>query len=146
MLFHTPHSPDLALMSDETRLLEKRRQAFEAQELLDQRRAEYAQQEVIFKQREDALRAKDLELQASLTKFARFLQEADARRARALRKASEENRVAAAADARRQEVQQQLDSLEQQRVTMNTLLQRRMQYVLVGNGICGECALWCRGL
>ncbi len=123
--------PDIGVMPDETRLLEKRRQAFEAQEALDQRRAEYSQQEVIFKQREDALRAKDLELQASLTKFARFLQEADARRARALRKASEESRVAAQADARCHEVQRQLDSLEQQRTTINTLLQKRMQYGVI---------------
>lgn len=119
----------LAHMSTETRLLEKRRQALEAQEQLEARKAEYAQQERAFKEREDALRAKDLELQSSLTKFSRFLQDADARRARAVRKATEEHRAAVAAEAQCSQAQQRLDALEHQQRTAHALLKTRMRCV-----------------
>lgn len=122
----------LAHMSTETRLLEKRRQALEAQELLEQRKAEYARQELLFKEREDALRAKDLELQSSLTKFSRFLQDADARRERAIRKATEEHRAAVAAEAQCVQAQARLEALEHQQRTAQALLTTRMQYVPLG--------------
>lgn len=119
----------LAHMSTETRLLEKRRQALEAQELLERRKAEHESRERAFKEREDALRAKDLELQSSLTKFSRFLQDADARRARAVRKATEEHRAAVAAETQCLQAQQRLDALEHQQRTTHALLKIRMQCV-----------------
>lgn len=124
-------SDDQRAYMPETRLLEKRRQALEAQELLEQRKAEYESQERAFKEREDSLRAKDLELQSSLTKFSRFLQDADARRARALRKATEEHRAAVAAEAQCLQAQQRLDTLEHQQRTAHALLKTRMQCVIV---------------
>lgn len=43
-------------------------------------------QEEIFKKREEALKMKDLELQESLIRFSKFLQENDSKRARAEKK------------------------------------------------------------
>ncbi|KAL4458031.1 hypothetical protein ABPG75_012896 [Micractinium tetrahymenae] len=76
-----------------TRLLEKRRQQFEADERLEAAKAAYAEQEVAFRQREEALKRRDLELQDSLLRFTKFLQENDAKRAKANRRAAEEARL-----------------------------------------------------
>ena len=50
-------------------------------------------QEEGFKARETALKKKDLELQESLVRFSRFLQENDAKRARANKKAVDERHL-----------------------------------------------------
>ena len=62
-------------VSAATRLLEKRRQMFEVQEALNSQKEEFTRREDAFRRREEALRRKDLELQESLIKFNRFLQE-----------------------------------------------------------------------
>ncbi len=50
-------------------------------------------QEEAFRVREEALKRKDLELQESLIRFSKFLQENDSKRARAEKKAADEVRV-----------------------------------------------------
>lgn len=125
-----------------TRLLQKRRQQFEADEQLEAAKATYAEQasrrgvhvpsmhqgavpallmclsvfivtfslpstppavrpvqEVVFRQREEALKRRDLELQDSLLRFTKFLQENDAKRAKASRRAAEEARLRAEKEA-----------------------------------------------
>ena len=62
-------------VSAATRLLEKRRQMFEVQEALNSQKEEFTRREDAFRRREEALRRKDLELQESLIKFNKFLQE-----------------------------------------------------------------------
>ena len=62
-------------VSAATRLLEKRRQMFEVQEALSAQKEEFNRREDAFRRREDALKRKDLELQESLIKFNKFLQE-----------------------------------------------------------------------
>ena len=62
-------------VSAATRLLEKRRQMFEVQEALNSQKEEFTRREDAFRRREEALRRRDLELQESLIKFNRFLQE-----------------------------------------------------------------------
>ncbi len=56
-------------------------------------------QEVVFRQREEALKRRDLELQDSLLRFTKFLQENDAKRARACKRAAEEARLRAEKEA-----------------------------------------------
>ena len=51
---------------------------------------EHFSQEEVFKRREEALKLKDLELQESLIRFSKFLQENDSKRARAEKKAADE--------------------------------------------------------
>ena len=53
----------------------------------------HSAQEEIFKQREDGLKRKDEELQESLIRFSKFLQDNDAKRARALKKAADERKL-----------------------------------------------------
>ena len=62
-------------VSPATRLLEKRRQMFEVQEALNAQKDEFNRREDAYRRREDGLRRKDLELQESLIKFNKFLQE-----------------------------------------------------------------------
>jgi hypothetical protein len=48
---------------------------FEVQEALNSQKEEFTRREDAFRRREEALRRKDLELQESLIKFNKFLQE-----------------------------------------------------------------------
>ncbi len=50
-------------------------------------------QEEVFKRREEGLKKKDLELQESLIRFSKFLQENDAKRMHALKKAQDERKT-----------------------------------------------------
>jgi hypothetical protein len=47
----------------------------------------------VFKRREEGLKKKDLELQESLIRFSKFLQENDAKRMHALKKAQDERKT-----------------------------------------------------
>ena len=82
------HTMVLEHVNPTTRLLEKRRLMRETEETLDARKAEYKLKEQGFKRREEALKRKDLELQESLVRFSKFLQENDAKRTAAERKAA----------------------------------------------------------
>ena len=73
---------------------------FEVQEALDAQKEEYLRHEDAFRRREEALRKKDVELQDSLIKFNKFLQENESKRKRA---------VTRAADGRKQIEQKELD-------------------------------------
>ena len=85
-----PQALSLDHVSPATRLLEKRRQMFEVQDELARQKEEFARREEAFARREDQLRLKDAELQASLVKFNKFLQENEAKRTRALKRAADE--------------------------------------------------------
>jgi chromosome segregation ATPase len=87
-----PQTLTLDHVSPATRLLEKRRQMFEVQEALDAQKEEFARREDAFRRREEALRKKDLELQESLIKFNKFLQENESKRNRAVKRKQDEHR------------------------------------------------------
>jgi len=87
-----PQTLTLDHVSPATRLLEKRRQMFEVQEALDAQKEEFSRREDAFRRREEALRKKDLELQESLIKFNKFLQENESKRNRAIKRASDERK------------------------------------------------------
>lgn len=65
---------------------------FEVQEALNSQKEEFSRREDAFRRREDGLRRKDLELQDSLIKFNKFLQENESKRNRALKRATEERK------------------------------------------------------
>mmetsp|Transcript_26230 Transcript_26230/g.26473 ORF Transcript_26230/g.26473 Transcript_26230/m.26473 type:complete len:389 (+) Transcript_26230:129-1295(+) len=79
-------------VSPATRLLEKRRQMFEVQEALNSQKEEFSRREDAFRRREEALRRRDLELQESLIKFNKFLQENETKRNRALKRVTDERK------------------------------------------------------
>ena len=54
---------------------------------------EFRRREDAFRRREDGLRRKDLELQESLIKFNKFLQENEAKRNRAVKRFNEEKKI-----------------------------------------------------
>ena len=87
---NTPHTLVLEHVSPATRLLEKRRQMFEVQESLEAQKQEFQRREEGFKRREETLKKKDLDLQESLIRFSKFLQENDSKRSRAEKKATDE--------------------------------------------------------
>lgn len=87
-----PQALALDHVSPATRLLEKKRQQFEVQEALDAQKEEYLRHEDAFRRREEALRRKDIELQDSLIKFNKFLQENESKRKRAITRASDERK------------------------------------------------------
>lgn len=82
----------LDFTSGATRLLEKRRQMFEVQEALEAQKEEFSRREDAFRRREEALRRKDLELQESLIKFNKFLQENESKRSRAIKRQGDEQK------------------------------------------------------
>jgi hypothetical protein len=65
---------------------------FEVQEALNSQKEEFSRREDAFRRREDGLRRKDLELQESLIKFNKFLQENESKRNRALKRSAEEKK------------------------------------------------------
>jgi uncharacterized ferredoxin-like protein len=69
-------------------------------------------QEEAFRKREEVLKRKDLELQESLIRFSKFLQENDAKRARAEKKAADEIKIRL---QKEKEIEQLTDVLEQLR-------------------------------
>lgn len=94
-----PHTLVLEHVSPATRLLEKRRQMFEVQEALEQQKQEFFKKEEVFKRREEGLKKKDLDLQESLIRFSKFLQENDSKRTRAEKKAADEIKLRLAKEA-----------------------------------------------
>lgn len=64
----------------------------EVQEALDDKKEEYVRHEEAFHRREANLRKKDVDLQDSLIKFNKFLQENESKRKRAVTRALEERK------------------------------------------------------
>ncbi|XP_037672543.1 cilia- and flagella-associated protein 73 isoform X2 [Choloepus didactylus] len=106
------------------RLLEKR------QELVDADRSLQAQKEVFQSRREalqqrwEQLEQKERELKASFVRFDQFLQEAEARRGRALRRAAEERQRAGRQEAEAQRLRTQLEELQRERARLRSRLER----------------------
>eukprot|EP01084_Bolivina_argentea_P015931 29853_1 len=73
-------------VSPSTLLLEKRRKMLEIQQALDSQNEEYARKRGIFRQREQELRKKDLELQENLCQFNKFLKDKSDKRQQYLKK------------------------------------------------------------
>ncbi|CAG9461648.1 unnamed protein product [Pedinophyceae sp. YPF-701] len=113
-------------VSPATRLMEKRRQMFEVAETLELQKAEHAQREEAYKKREEDLKRKDLELQESLIRFSKFLQENDAKRQRALRREQDERKVREEKEREIAALQEDLDKLRATKDEMVTALETRM--------------------
>src|SRR5690242_15653712 len=87
-----------------------------------------AAQEAAFRQREDALKQRDLELQESLLRFTRFLQENDAKRAKANRRAGDEARQRAEREAEIARLQREAAASADQRRGVAAALARVVRY------------------
>ena len=89
-------------------------------------------QEESFRKREDALKKKDLELQESLIRFSRFLQENDAKRARAEKKAADEIKLRQQKEREIEQLSEQLEGLKADREGVQELLEKNLMCVLGG--------------
>lgn len=102
-----PNHIQIDTVSPATKLLEKRRQMYEVHEAFEAQKEAYKQQEEAFKRQEDLIRERDLAIQEELIKYCKFLQENDAKKARAEKRYQEEK------DAR-QKKEQEIGSLQEQ--------------------------------
>jgi len=85
-----PNHIQVDTVSPATKLLEKRRQMYEVHEAFEAQKEAYKQQEEAFKRQEDLIRERDLAIQEELIKYCKFLQENDAKKARAEKRYQEE--------------------------------------------------------
>ncbi|DBB07814.1 TPA: hypothetical protein ACH3X3_009224 [Trebouxia sp. C0006] len=123
-----PHTLVLEHVSPATRLLEKRRQMFEVQEALEQQKMEFNRKEEVFKRREEGLKKKDLELQESLIRFSKFLQENDAKRMHALKKAQDERKTREEKEREVEQLGVAMEELTAHRQQVQQLLHRNIRY------------------
>merc|ERR1711988_850715 len=109
-------------------LLEKRRQMFEVQEALDAQKEEFSRREDAFRRREEALRKKDLELQESLIKFNKFLQENESKRNRAIKRASDERKQREQKEAEIKRLHEQLEQKMEDEKALKKQVAQNMKY------------------
>ena len=115
-------------VSPATRLLEKRRQMFEVQEVLEHQKEAFNQKEEVFKRQEDGLKKKDLDLQESLIKFSKFLQENDSKISRAEKKSREEIALRLEKEAEIAELQDNLQQLKTSCDEVHTVIEQNVKY------------------
>ncbi len=84
-------------------------------------------QEEVFKRREEALKLKDLELQESLIRFSKFLQENDSKRARAEKKAVDEVKARLVKEKEIEQLTEQLEELRQEKEKVHEVLDNNMR-------------------
>ncbi|EEY61646.1 uncharacterized protein PITG_01977 [Phytophthora infestans T30-4] len=123
-----PQTLTLDHVSPATRLLEKRRQMFEVQEALDAQKEEFSRREDAFHRREEALRKKDLELQESLIKFNKFLQENESKRNRAVKRASDEVKQRMSKEQEVARLQTQLTALQRESDALGAQVRHHLKY------------------
>ncbi|KAG2433119.1 hypothetical protein HYH02_012821 [Chlamydomonas schloesseri] len=123
-----PQTLVLDHVSPATRLLEKRRQMFEVQEALEAQKQDFNRKEEVFKRREEALKLKDLELQESLIRFSKFLQENDSKRARAEKKANDEVKARIQKEKEIEQLTEVLEELKSEKERILEVLEKNMRY------------------
>jgi len=115
-------------VSPATRLLEKRRQMFEVQEALNSQKEEFARREDAFRRREETLRRKDIELQESLIKFNKFLQENESKRNRALKRCVDEKKQRELKEIEIKKLEDQLKNKLQDEQVLKKKAERHAKY------------------
>ena len=113
---------------DKTRLLAKKHELFDMQKLLEEKKTQFAKNEDAFRLREDALRTKDLQLQKSLIKFNKFLQENESKRNRAMKRASDEKRQFESKKMEAEKLNKILDQKLQEKNALTLKLERNTRY------------------
>ncbi|BDA40597.1 Coiled-coil domain-containing protein 42 homolog [Coccomyxa sp. Obi] len=115
-------------VSPATRLLEKRRETFEIQEALEKQKQQFARKEEEFRAREDSLKRRDLELQDSMIRFSKFLQDNEAKRVRAVKKVTDEKKMRESKEREIEEVQSSLEQVKTLTEKTREALQRFIRY------------------
>ncbi|XP_033264557.1 cilia- and flagella-associated protein 73 [Orcinus orca] len=106
------------------RLLEKRQELVDAEQGLQAQKEVFQTMQASLKQRWEQLEQKEQELKGSFVRFEKFLQDAEARRSRALRRAAEERQLAGRREAEALRLRAQLEELQRERARLQRLLWR----------------------
>ncbi|XP_022406388.1 cilia- and flagella-associated protein 73 [Delphinapterus leucas] len=106
------------------RLLEKRQELVDADQGLQAQKEVFQTMQTSLKQRWEQLEQKEQELKGSFVRFEKFLQDAEARRSRALRRAAEERQLASRREAEALRLRAQLEELQRERARLQRLLWR----------------------
>ena len=101
---------------------------FEVQEALDAQKEEFARREEAFRRREEGLRQKDLELQESLIKFNKFLQENESKKNRADKRATEEIKLRRIKEEEIVKLQKGLDNMRADYAKLELELEKNRKY------------------
>ncbi|XP_049722841.1 cilia- and flagella-associated protein 73 isoform X3 [Elephas maximus indicus] len=107
------------------RLLEKRQELKAADQSLRAQKEVFQTTMAALQQRWEQLEQKEQELKGSFLRFDKFLQDAEARRSRALRRAAEERHCAGRQEAEARRLWAQLEELRRERAR----LQRRLEHL-----------------
>jgi hypothetical protein len=86
-----------------------------------------APQEEAFRKREEALKRRDLELQESLIRFSKFLQENDSKRARAEKKAADEVRARQAKEVEIGKLAEVMEQLSEEKDRVDSVVDKRLR-------------------
>eukprot|EP00898_Chlorokybus_atmophyticus_P005897 jgi/Chlat1/6308/Chrsp44S00455 len=101
---------------------------FEVQAALDSQKEDFSRKEEVFRRREEGLKKKDLELQESLIRFSKFLQENDSKRTRAEKKAQDEVKVRLQKESEIERLEAQLEDLKGERLATSNIVEQNMRY------------------
>merc|ERR1712098_320412 len=112
LLVKMPHQEEADITSA-TRLLEERREMVEVEQAFVAQKEEFQMRMESLQQRTEELERKEQQLKESLLKFDKFLKENDAKRARAIKKATDEKELCKVKD-------KEIQKLEEQQVKLMT--------------------------
>ena len=101
---------------------------FEVQEALETQKNEFNRKEEVLKRREEGLKKKDLELQESLIRFSKFLQENDSKRARAEKKAIDEIKMRMQKEKDIEELHAALKQLQDEKGGASDIVEQNLQH------------------
>ena len=107
-----------------TRLLEKRREMAEVEQALGAQKEEFQMKMESLQQRREELERKEYQLKESLLKFDKFLKENDSKRARALKKASDERDARRGKDREIERLAEDIEVLTKKKEKMQKKLEK----------------------
>jgi len=81
----------------------------------------------VFHKREEALKRRDLELQESLIRFSKFLQENDSKRVRAEKKAADEIKARQGKEVEIAELAEVMEQLSEEKEQVDAVVEKRMR-------------------
>ncbi|PRP87504.1 flagellar associated protein [Planoprotostelium fungivorum] len=110
------------------RFVDKKKEVAEVQAALDIQKEEFVLQEGELRHREDILRRKDLELQESLVKFNRFLQDNNSKRSDAERKHLQVKREREYKEQEIHRLAESLETLKNEGIEKESLLEKHRKY------------------